>query len=102
MTTFETAKICHVSPGSVVRWVREGKLPAFMTAGGHHRIRRSDLVVFLKKLRIPPPSEFKETTPSDHCSVVSSNLKKIKQIQKTLRQRFPEIHFTVSYGKKNA
>ena len=42
-TTFETAKLCHVSPLSIINWVNAGRLPAFRTPGGHRRIRREDL-----------------------------------------------------------
>ncbi|MBI4970877.1 MAG: response regulator [Candidatus Omnitrophica bacterium] len=56
--TFEVAKFCHVSPGSVFRWIKEGKLQASLTAGGHHRVEVKDLIVFLKTLRISVPAEF--------------------------------------------
>ena len=39
-TTFEAAKICHVSPLSIINWVNAGRLSAFRTPGGHRRIRR--------------------------------------------------------------
>ncbi len=56
-TTFEAAKICHVSPGSMIRWIHEGKLPASITPGGHHRIEGKNLTLFLKQLRMPIPAE---------------------------------------------
>jgi excisionase family DNA binding protein len=86
LTTFEAAKICHASPGSMVRWIREGKLKASVTAGGHHRISMSELVRFLKKLRMPVPKEM----VSDSL-IVSSNPQCLKQIQKMLRRRFPGV-----------
>ena len=56
-TTFEVARICRVSPGSVIRWIKEGKLPASITAGGHHRVQANDLMTLLKSLRMPIPAE---------------------------------------------
>lgn len=89
LTTFETAKVCQASPGSVVRWIREGKLPAAITAGGHHRIRLSDLLAFLRKLRMPIPLELEE--PGNHRFLrVSSSPERLKQIQKILKRRFPD------------
>ena len=44
-TTFEAAKLCHVSPLSIINWVNAGRLAAFRTPGGHRRIRREDLVL---------------------------------------------------------
>jgi excisionase family DNA binding protein len=59
-TTFETAKLCHVSPLSIINWVNAGRLPAFRTPGGHRRIRREDLVRFMKDNGIPLPDELRE------------------------------------------
>src|SRR5580765_5957204 len=59
-TTFEAAKLCHVSPLSIINWVNAGRLPAFRTPGGHRRIRREDLVRFMRDNGIPLPAELKE------------------------------------------
>jgi len=37
-----------VSPNTVTRWAREGRLPCQVTLGGHHRFER-DLVERLQK-----------------------------------------------------
>ncbi len=54
-TTFEAAKLCHVSPLSIINWVNAGRLPAFRTPGGHRRIRREDLLKFMRDGGIPLP-----------------------------------------------
>jgi excisionase family DNA binding protein len=59
-TTFETAKLCHVSPLSIINWVNAGRLPAFRTPGGHRRIRREDLIRFMRDNGIPMPEELRE------------------------------------------
>ena len=59
-TTFETAKLCHVSPLSIINWVNAGRLPAFRTPGGHRRIRREDLIRFMRETGIPLPDELRE------------------------------------------
>ena len=59
-TTFETAKLCHVSPLSIINWVNAGRLPAFRTPGGHRRIRREDLIRFMRDNGMPFPDELKE------------------------------------------
>lgn len=68
-STFEAAKLCHASPGSVIRWIREGKLRAAETAGGHNRISSSDLAEFLKNLRMPVPEELEG---GDHSLEIST------------------------------
>lgn len=55
--THDIARICHVTPPSVVRWIKEGKLPSFTTGGGHRRVWESDLLRFMKEHNIPVPPE---------------------------------------------
>lgn len=50
--TFEIAKRCHVTPTTVYRWIRGGKLRAFRTGGGRNRVLESDLEEFLRRLDI--------------------------------------------------
>lgn len=49
LTTGEVAEICSVARDTVFKWIRAGHLPACRTAGGHHRVDRSDLDQFLKR-----------------------------------------------------
>ncbi len=56
-STHDAAKICRVTPMTVIRWIKEGKIPAFKTAGGHRRILRGDLVRFCKARGMPFPPE---------------------------------------------
>lgn len=51
----EAARHCRVSRFTVLKWVRDGKLRAFTTPGGHHRIERSDLIRFLEEYGFPIP-----------------------------------------------
>ncbi|MCB4757031.1 MAG: response regulator [Elusimicrobia bacterium] len=57
--TYDIAKICHVMPATIGRWIEEGKLPSFTTGGGHRRVWDNDLLAFLKKHNIPVPDELK-------------------------------------------
>jgi len=59
-TTFEAAKLCHVSPLSIINWVNASRLPAFRTPGGHRRIRREDLARFMRENGIPLPEELRD------------------------------------------
>jgi excisionase family DNA binding protein len=53
--TFEIAKRCHVTPTTVYRWIKGGKLRAFRTAGGRNRVLESDMAEFLRTLNISVP-----------------------------------------------
>jgi excisionase family DNA binding protein len=56
-TTHDIAKVCDVYPSSVVNWIDSGKLKAYATPGGHHRVTREDLLSFLKRFDIPIPKK---------------------------------------------
>ena len=43
LTTHEVATMCNVHRATVVRWIKEGELPAEQTLGGRYRVRRSEL-----------------------------------------------------------
>lgn len=55
--TTDIARICHVTPPTVGRWIEEGRLPSFRTAGGHRRVWAGDLVGFLRGHNIPVPPD---------------------------------------------
>lgn len=42
-STHDVARICCVTPTTVIRWIEDGLIPAFKTVGGHRRVRRDDL-----------------------------------------------------------
>ena len=43
LTPGEAARALHVSPKTVIRWAKEGRIPYMVTLGGHRRFRRSDV-----------------------------------------------------------
>lgn len=57
LTTGEIASTCQVTIPTVKRWIVEGHLSAFRTAGGHYRITEEELKRFLTAHRIPGGSE---------------------------------------------
>jgi excisionase family DNA binding protein len=73
-TTFETAKLCHVSPLSIINWVNAGRLQAFRTPGGHRRIRREDLVRFMRESGMPLPEELREGSGRSRVLVVDDEV----------------------------
>ena len=49
------AHLLGVSPRTVKRLAREGRLPHFLTPGGHFRFRRAELEAFAKGGSLPTP-----------------------------------------------
>ena len=62
LTTGDVAKLCGFSPSAVLQWIRAGKLSAFSSPRGQHRVDPADLLTFLKEnnMRVPP-----ELSPED-------------------------------------
>lgn len=48
LTPAEVAVLFRVSPKTVTRWARAGKLRAIKTMGGHRRFRRSEVQAALE------------------------------------------------------
>jgi excisionase family DNA binding protein len=63
LTTFEVSRICEVNPTTVQNWVKEKKLKAYVTPGGHRRVRREDLAAFMKEFGMPIPKELAAERP---------------------------------------
>lgn len=53
-TTFEAAKICHVTHHSIKNWIKQGLIKASRTPGGHYRILEKDLDSFREKYDMFP------------------------------------------------
>jgi excisionase family DNA binding protein len=53
-TTFEAAKICHVTHHSIKNWIKQGLIKASRTPGGHYRILEYDLDSFREKYDMFP------------------------------------------------
>jgi excisionase family DNA binding protein len=53
----EVARHFGVSNAAVRIWIKQGKLKAIITPGGHRRIRKEDFKKFIKKYpRMPDPA----------------------------------------------
>src|SRR5215510_5196244 len=59
-TTHDVSRLLHVNPRSVINWIEQNLLPSYRTPGGHRRIRRDDLLAFLRKHQIPTPESLVE------------------------------------------
>jgi len=52
--TAEMADILHVSPKTVSRWAKEGRLPFLKTLGGHRRYPEAEIRQLADELQVPP------------------------------------------------
>jgi excisionase family DNA binding protein len=47
LTTGQAAKLCAVTPDTVLKWIKKSRLAATRTAGGHYRVALPDLEPFM-------------------------------------------------------
>ena len=52
----EVARALQVSPKTVTRWAKEGKLPSRRTLGGHRRYARADIESLAERLEDQIPA----------------------------------------------
>ena len=50
----EVADILHVSPKTVSRWAKEGRLPFLKTLGGHRRYPEAEIRQLANELQVQP------------------------------------------------
>jgi excisionase family DNA binding protein len=51
LTRAQVAALLGVSPNTVARWARNGRIPCQMTLGGHRRFEQSIIEELLRQLR---------------------------------------------------
>jgi len=76
LTTGQAAKLCAVTPDTVLKWIKKGRLAATRTAGGHYRVALPDLEPFMAgfgqkgtalEIRAPlSPNPSQDGTKEDH------------------------------------
>ena len=54
LRTAEVAEILYVSPKTVSRWAKEGKLPFLRTLGGHRRYSAAQIRQLADQLQVRP------------------------------------------------
>jgi excisionase family DNA binding protein len=59
-STSEVAKYCHVTADTIRKWAEAGRINVFKTPGGHRRIRREELIIFLRENGIPMHSDLSD------------------------------------------
>ncbi|MCG2770431.1 MAG: excisionase family DNA-binding protein [Anaerolineae bacterium] len=73
LSTSDVAEYCRVTRMGVSRWIRDGKLKAYRTPGGHFRILKSDFRVFLKCYGLPMDAALFGGEDRKHILVVSND-----------------------------
>lgn len=68
LTVFKASQYCKVSPKTIINWIESGHIQAYKTVGGHRRIKKTDLIDFMRRQGIPAPEG--ETTMTERKRVL--------------------------------
>lgn len=73
LTSYQVGTLLQVNPSSVNKWIKDGRIPAYRTPGGHRRIRATDLMTFLTAHNMPVPQGLTVTPKSRSILAISDD-----------------------------
>jgi len=80
LTTGQAAQYCNVSQATIINWIKQGKLKAYATPGGHHRILLPHFLSFLETYGMPVDSTLR-TSSRPRVLVVSGSPSAARLVQ---------------------
>jgi excisionase family DNA binding protein len=90
LTSHEVGALLQVNPSSVNKWVKEGRIVAFRTPGGHRRIRARDLVEFLDNHKMPIPRRLNSASKR-RLLVCDDDDAQLRAIERLLKSKLDRI-----------
>ena len=84
LTSYQVGALLQVNPSSVNKWVKDGRIPAFRTPGGHRRIRAIDLVSFLNEHKMPVPPSLQQASRR-RLLIVDDDARVLEALQRLLK-----------------
>lgn len=95
-TTGEIARQCQVTSMTVLNWIKNGRLRAHQTPGGHYRVREGDLRDFLERHDMLDDVPISSNGRGRKILVVDDEPRIVNFVIRILRRRFPEFEFAVA------
>jgi excisionase family DNA binding protein len=84
LSTGAVARLCGVTRDGVLHWIHDGKLRAFRTPGGHFRVRREELALFLRHSNRRHQPLSRDRTPA--CILVVEDETSVRELIQDLLQ----------------
>src|SRR6478735_6141277 len=84
LTSYQVGALLQVNPSSINKWVKDGRIRAFRTPGGHRRIRAGDLVAFLNEHKMPIPTSLTQASRR-RLLIVDDDARQLESLQRTLK-----------------
>ena len=95
-TTGEIARQCQVTSMTVLNWIKNGRLRAHQTPGGHYRIREGDFREFLERHDMLDDVPVSSNGRARRILVVDDEPRIVNFVIRILRRRFPEFEVAVA------
>lgn len=90
----EVAAMSSTSTSTVRRWIDGGLLPAMRSVGNHRKVRRSDLLVFLRERNLPIPVEL--GGGKRRLLIIEDDVDFLKGLKSALEARAPGLAIDVA------
>ncbi len=87
-TTHDVARILSVDMSTVIDWIDRKKISGYRTLGGHRRVKREDLLSFLKEHKMPSFENLKRRGPL--VLVVEDDADLLKAMVRMVKARRPD------------
>ena len=94
LTSHEVGVLLQLNASTVVKWVNDGILPAYRTAGGHRRIRSADLLTFLKEQGMFIPKQLRGAGPRK-VFMVDDDKAYLQAMQRGMRNHKDKVDLTI-------
>lgn len=95
LTSYQVGALLQVNPSSVNKWVKDGRIPAFRTPGGHRRIRAGDLVAFLNEHKMPVPTSLASASRR-RLLIVDDDTRQLESLQRLLTPYSDRVEVAVA------
>jgi excisionase family DNA binding protein len=93
-TTTQVAQFLAVDATTIINWINAGKLPAFITPGGHRRIKASVLATFLQNQGMPLPAKLQKNYPNKQLLLMGLDQKSLDRLASGIQHQHPEFQIS--------
>lgn len=95
LSTHDVAAICGVAPRTVLRWVDAGVLPGYQTGGGRRRVRRDDLVGFMRGRGMEIPASLRARR--DRVAIIDDDRLNVKTLKRMIGSAYPGMRIEAAH-----
>lgn len=89
LSTHDVASLCGVAPRTVLRWVDAGVLPGYQTGGGRRRVRKADLLAFMRGRGMDIPAAL--APDRNRVAIVDDDRLHVQMLSRMLTGTYPGI-----------